>query len=130
MTICDEVSPGRLQLWPLVNPRWGTPYVSIQVQGVLSSVLLLLMHLGETLRAVYQILVDLTVIPIFFPFVYIFASGFKFGQRIAGTAGFSNAVGHRAVGRTAARYRLRVGFATGSGGLADFRTQPAERLDW
>jgi amino acid transporter len=72
-----------------LHPRWGTPYVSILVQGVLSSVLLLLMQLGETLRAAYQILVDLTVIATFLPFVYIFASGFKFGQRIAGTVGFS-----------------------------------------
>ncbi len=70
-----------------LHPRWGTPYVSILTQGVLSSVLLLLMQLGETLRATYQILVDLTVIATFLPFVYIFASGFKFGQRISGTAG-------------------------------------------
>ena len=45
------------------------------------------MQLGETLRAAYQILVDLTVIATFLPFVYIFASGFKFGQRWAGAAG-------------------------------------------
>jgi amino acid transporter len=70
-----------------LHPRWGTPYVSILLQGVLSSVLLLLMQLGETLRAAYQILVDLTVIATFLPFVYIFASGFKFGQRWAGAAG-------------------------------------------
>jgi hypothetical protein len=46
------------------------------------------MQLGETLRAAYQILVDLTVIATFIPFVYIFASGFKFGQRWAGAAGW------------------------------------------
>jgi glutamate:GABA antiporter len=70
-----------------LHPRWGTPYVSILMQGVLSSVLLLAMQLGETLRAAYQILVDLTVIATFLPFVYIFASGFKFGQRISGVVG-------------------------------------------
>ncbi len=70
-----------------LHPRWGTPYVSILLQGVLSSVLLLLMQLGETLRAAYQILVDLTVIATFLPFLYIFASGFKFGQRFSGAAG-------------------------------------------
>lgn len=70
-----------------LHPHWGTPYVSILLQGVLSSLLLLLMQLGETLRAAYQILVDLTVIATFLPFVYIFLSGFKFGQRIAGVAG-------------------------------------------
>lgn len=72
-----------------LHPRWATPYVSILMQGVLSSVLLLLMQFGENLRAAYQILVDLTVIATFLPFVYIFSSGFKFGQRIAGAAGLS-----------------------------------------
>ncbi len=70
-----------------LHPRWHTPYVSILAQGILSSVLLLLMQLGETLRAAYQILVDLTVIATLLPFIYIFASGFKFGQRWAGAAG-------------------------------------------
>lgn len=72
-----------------LHPRWGTPHVSILMQGLLSSVLLLLMQLGETMRAAYQILVDLTVIATFLPFVYIFASGFKFGQRISGAVGCS-----------------------------------------
>ncbi len=70
-----------------LHPRWHTPYVSILAQGILSSILLLLMQLGETLRSAYQILVDLTVVATFLPFVYIFASGFKFGQRWAGAAG-------------------------------------------
>jgi len=70
-----------------LHPRWNTPYVSILAQGILSSAFLLLMQLGETLRAAYQILVDLTVISTFLPFVYIFASGFKFGQRWAGALG-------------------------------------------
>jgi glutamate:GABA antiporter len=70
-----------------LHPRWHTPYVSILTQGVLSTALLLLFQLGETLRAAYQILVDLTVIATFIPFVYIFASGFKFGQRWAGAIG-------------------------------------------
>jgi glutamate:GABA antiporter len=70
-----------------LHPRWQTPYASILAQGILSSAFLLLMQLGETLRAAYQILVDLTVIATFLPFVYIFASGFKFGQRWAGALG-------------------------------------------
>lgn len=70
-----------------LHPRWGTPYVSILVQGVFSTILLLAMQMGETLRAAYQILVDLCLIATFLPFVYIFASGFKFGQRVAGLVG-------------------------------------------
>ena len=48
---------------------------------------LLLTELGENLRAAYQILVDMVVIATLIPLVYIFAAGFKFGQRWAGTAG-------------------------------------------
>jgi APA family basic amino acid/polyamine antiporter len=70
-----------------LHPRWHTPHVSILTQGVLSSVLLLLMELGENLRAAYQILVDMVVIATLIPFVYIFASGFKFGRRWAGITG-------------------------------------------
>jgi len=70
-----------------LHPRWHTPHVSIFVQCGLSSILLLLMQLGENLRAGYQILVDMVVIATLLPFVYIFASGFKFGQRWAGLAG-------------------------------------------
>ena len=70
-----------------LHPRWQTPHVSILTQGVLSSLLLLLMELGENLRAAYQILVDMVVIATLIPFVYIFTTGFKFGRRWAGTAG-------------------------------------------
>ena len=70
-----------------VHPRWRTPYVSILLQGVFSSIFLVLAELGENLRASYQIMVDMTVIVTLIPFVYIFASGMKFGQRWAGTTG-------------------------------------------
>ncbi len=70
-----------------VHPRWRTPYVSILIQGVFSTIFLLLAELGENLRAAYQIMVDMTVIVTLIPFVYIFASGMKFGQRWAGSTG-------------------------------------------
>jgi len=70
-----------------LHPRWHTPHVSILTQAVLSTLFLLLTELGENLRAAYQILVDMVVIATLIPFVYIFAAGFKFGQRLAGTAG-------------------------------------------
>jgi len=70
-----------------VHPRWGTPYVSILLQGVFSGVFLLAAELGESLRAAYQIMVDMTVVVTLIPFVYIFASGMKFGQPWAGSIG-------------------------------------------
>ncbi|HLK20808.1 MAG TPA: APC family permease [Bryobacteraceae bacterium] len=70
-----------------VHSRWGTPYVSILFQGVFAGLFLILAELGENLRAAYQIMVDMTVIVTLIPFVYIFASGMKFGQRVAGATG-------------------------------------------
>jgi amino acid transporter len=70
-----------------LHPRWGTPYISILTQGILSSVFLLLAELGESLRATYQIMVDMTVVVTLIPFVYIFASGLKFGRPLEGATG-------------------------------------------
>ncbi|MBZ5611436.1 MAG: APC family permease [Acidobacteriia bacterium] len=70
-----------------LHPRWRTPHISIFSQAGLATLLLLLTQLGESLRAGYQILVDMVVIATLIPFIYIFGSGFKFGQRWAGIAG-------------------------------------------
>lgn len=70
-----------------LHPRWKTPHISILTQAALATILLLLAQLGESLRAGYQILVDMVVIATLLPLVYIFACGFKFGQRWAGAAG-------------------------------------------
>ena len=70
-----------------LHPRWKTPHVSILTQAVLATLLLLIAQLGENLRAGYQIMVDMVVISTLIPLVYIFASGFRFGQRVAGTVG-------------------------------------------
>src|SRR6202162_3202415 len=40
-----------------VHPRWRTPYVSILIQGVFSTIFLLLAELCENLRAAYQLIV-------------------------------------------------------------------------
>jgi hypothetical protein len=50
-------------------------------------VFLLAMQLGESLRAAYLILVDMDVVATLIPFVFIFAAGFKFGQKISGAVG-------------------------------------------
>ena len=70
-----------------LHPRWKTPYVSILTQGVLATAFLLAIQLGESLRAAYLILVDMDVVVLLIPFVFIFSAGFKFGQRIAGGIG-------------------------------------------
>ncbi len=72
-----------------LHPKWRTPYVSLLSQGVAASVFLIAMQTGETLGAAYQILVDMCTLTGFLPFLYIFASGWRFGYKIAGAAGFT-----------------------------------------
>jgi glutamate:GABA antiporter len=72
-----------------LHPRWGTPYVSLIVQVLLATLFLLMAQLGETVRAAYQIMVDMMVIATFIPFLYIFGAGFRFAGRIAAISGFT-----------------------------------------
>jgi amino acid transporter len=71
------------------HPRWGTPHVSILTQGAASTAFLVILHMGETLKAGYQILVDMTVILYFIPFAYLFGSAWRLGQRLAAVSGMS-----------------------------------------
>lgn len=73
----------------LTHPRWGTPYVSLFVQALAATIFLLMAQLGESVRAAYQIMVDMTVIVTFVPFIYIFAAGFRFASRIAAVSGLA-----------------------------------------
>lgn len=72
-----------------LHPRWGTPYVSILAQSAACTVFLLAMLAGETLGAGYQLLVDMTVITYFIPFLYLFASAVRQGLRASGVAGIA-----------------------------------------
>lgn len=55
-----------------VHPRWGTPHVAILVQGALATLFLLVYQIGERVQAAYQILVNLTIILFFIPYLYMF----------------------------------------------------------
>jgi amino acid transporter len=72
-----------------VHPRWGVPHISILVFGGVASVLLVAIQLGDTMRAAYQALISLMVLAGFIPYIYIFASAWKCGRRIAAVAGMA-----------------------------------------
>ncbi len=72
-----------------VHPRWGTPHVAMLVQAAACTAFLLLMQAGENLRTGYQLLVDMTVITYFIPFLYLFASAWRNGQRTSAAAGLA-----------------------------------------
>jgi amino acid transporter len=72
-----------------VHPRWGTPYISMLLFGGVSSFLLLIAQLGDTLAAAYQVLVSLMVIVGFAPYVYIFGSAWKAKKRVSAVLGWA-----------------------------------------
>ena len=72
-----------------IHRRWGTPYVSLLIQAIAATLFLLMAQLGESVKAAYQIMVDMMVIVTFIPFLYIFGAGFRFANRIAAITGFA-----------------------------------------
>jgi glutamate:GABA antiporter len=72
-----------------LHPRWGTPYWALLGEGAICSLFLVVMTLGETLRAGYQILVDLTTVTTMIPFVYIFAAAWKCRYRVSAACGLA-----------------------------------------
>lgn len=64
-----------------IHPRWRTPYVSILVQAIASGAVLLVSQINETTRGAYQVLVDITIIIYFIPFLYMFAAVIRLAKR-------------------------------------------------
>lgn len=57
-----------------VHPRWGSPYVSLIMQAVVLTVLFLASILGSTVQEAFLVLLDMSIILYFIPFLYIFAA--------------------------------------------------------
>lgn len=57
-----------------VHPKWGTPYVSLIVQGLFCVVFVLLGQLGSSVHGAYNLLVSMTVITTFLPYLFMFAA--------------------------------------------------------
>lgn len=55
-----------------LHPRFGTPYISILAQAVIVSILFLLSLAGASVKGAYLLLLDMSVILYFIPFVYMF----------------------------------------------------------
>lgn len=70
-----------------VHSRWGTPYISILVLGMVATFLLVAYQLGDTMRAAFDELVSLMVITGFLPYLYIFGSAWKAGKRLSAISG-------------------------------------------
>jgi amino acid transporter len=72
-----------------LHAKWRTPYLILMVQACVCSVLLVLARSGETLRNAWQLLMDMSMLTLFFPFICMFAAAWKFGQRLSAFAGIA-----------------------------------------
>ena len=60
-----------------MHPRWGSPYVALVTQAVITVFFVIMGQAGTTVRGAYQVLVNLTVIVTFIPFLLLFAAAIK-----------------------------------------------------
>ena len=67
-----------------VHPRWGTPHVALIVQALCCFVFALLGQLGSTVRGAYQVLVSMTIITSFVPYLFMFAALIRLQREPAG----------------------------------------------
>jgi amino acid transporter len=82
-----------------VHPRWGSPWVALLVQGVLTLGFIAVTMWGSTVREAYQVLLRSSVITTLIPFCYMFLGLIRLTdepawKRVAGATGFAvSAVG-------------------------------------
>jgi amino acid transporter len=67
-----------------LHPRWGSPYVALLTQAAITVLFVLMGQAGTTVRGAYQVLVSLTVIVTFVPFILLFAAAVRLARAPAG----------------------------------------------
>jgi amino acid transporter len=90
-----------------VHPRWRTPWVAIGIYGLAGILCALLSQAGSTVRSAYDVLVSMSIITYFIPFLFLFASMIRL-QREPAAEGVIRIPG----GRTAAILLASVGLLT------------------
>ena len=68
-----------------IHPRFRTPWVAIGVYGLAGMVVALLSQAGTTVRGAYDVLVSMSIIAYFLPYLLLFASTIRLQSRPAGT---------------------------------------------
>lgn len=81
----DKYLPGVLGT---VHPKHNTPHIALIVQGIASSVVIIVAAIGSTVGDMYLFLLQTTVVLQLIPYVYMFASLIKVRATYGNTAGF------------------------------------------
>lgn len=79
----------RLPMIADATPRmpWAAPHAAHIWQACLCSLFIVVAQAGESLRGAWQVLIDMSIILTFIPFLYIFASARKAGLKWSGLSG-------------------------------------------
>ena len=67
-----------------IHPKWGTPYISLLVQAVIAAVFIFAGQAGTSVVGAYNVLVSMSVIAFFIPYLLMFAAMIKLQSEPAG----------------------------------------------
>jgi amino acid transporter len=67
-----------------LHPRWQTPHVALLVQAGIAAVFVFLGQAGTSVRGAYEVLVSMSIIGNFIPFLFMFAAMIKLQDEPAG----------------------------------------------
>jgi glutamate:GABA antiporter len=67
-----------------IHPRYGSPHVSLLVQAVIAALFIFLGQAGTTVKGAYDVLVSMSIIGYFIPYLFMFASMIKLQAEPAG----------------------------------------------
>jgi amino acid transporter len=67
-----------------VHPRFRTPWVAIGAYGIAAIFVALLSQAGTTVRGAYNVMVSMSIIAYFLPYLFLFAAMIRLQQRPAG----------------------------------------------
>jgi amino acid transporter len=68
-----------------LHPQWRTPYIALLVQAVIAGVFVFLGQAGTSVRGAYEVLVSMSIIGNFIPFLFMFGAMIKLQDEPAGT---------------------------------------------
>ena len=110
-----------------VHPRWGTPYVALIVQAICCVLFILMGQLGSTVRGAYQVLVSMTIITNFVPYLFMFAAMIRL-QREPAEPGVIRVPGGRPVAITLAVVGMLTTTAVIIGSVIPDASEPNKAL--
>lgn len=67
-----------------VHPRYGSPYVSLIAQALIAAVFIFLGQAGTSVKGAYDVLVSMSIIAYFVPYVFMFATMIRVQREPAG----------------------------------------------